>query len=97
MNSSYSSALRQTKPRVLVSTKPENDPSARTQTELLCKPIRRIKEEKSMTRNHGGGIIGRGIIKKEPLRREVSGRHLGGIWDARMEVRSPSTVNYEVK
>jgi len=39
-------------------------------------------EEKSMTRNHGGGIIGRGVIEKESLRREASGRHLGGIWEA---------------
>jgi len=39
-------------------------------------------EENSMTRNHGGGIIGRGIIEKESLRRKVCGRHLGGIWEA---------------
>ena len=49
------------------------DPSTRPQTEFLCKPIRRIMEEKSMTRNHEGGIIGRGIIEKESL-----GRHRGG-------------------
>jgi hypothetical protein len=36
-------------------------------------------EEKSMTRNHGGGIIARGVIEKELLRREASGEHLGGI------------------
>ena len=40
----------------------KNDPSTRPQTEFLCKPIRRIMEEKSMTRNHEGEIIGRGII-----------------------------------
>ena len=34
-----------------------------------------------MTRNLGGGIIGRGIIQKESLRREASGKHLGGIWE----------------
>jgi hypothetical protein len=33
-------------------------------------------EENSMTRNYGGGSIGRGIIEKESLRREASG--LGG-------------------
>jgi hypothetical protein len=38
-------------------------------------------EEKSMKRNYGGGIIGRGIVEKESLRREASGRHLGGIWE----------------
>jgi hypothetical protein len=38
-------------------------------------------EEKSMTRNHEGEIIGRGIIEKGSLR-EASGRHLGGIWEA---------------
>jgi hypothetical protein len=38
------------------------DPSTRPQTEFLCKPIRRIMEEKSMTRNHEGEIIGKGII-----------------------------------
>ena len=53
-----------------------NDPSARPHTEFLCKPIRKIMEEKSMTRNHRGGMIGRGIIEKESLRR-ASGRHLG--------------------
>jgi hypothetical protein len=36
-------------------------------------------EGKLMTRNHGGGIIGRGVIEKKSLRREASGRHLGGI------------------
>jgi len=35
-----------------------------------------------MTRNHGGGIIGRGVIEKESLRREASGRHMGGNWGA---------------
>ena len=54
-----------------------NDPSTRPHTEFLCKPIRRIMEEKSMTRNHEGEIIGRGIIEKGSLR-EASGRHLGG-------------------
>ena len=38
-------------------------------------------EEKSMTRNREGEIIGRGIIQKGSLR-EASGRHLGGIWEA---------------
>ena len=41
--------------------------------------------------NHGGeinneeswkGSIGRGVIEKESLSREASGRHLGGIWKA---------------
>ena len=54
-----------------------NDPSVRPQTEFLCKPIRQIMEERSMTRNHEGEIIGRGIIEKGSLR-EASGRHLGG-------------------
>ena len=63
----------------------KNDPSARPKTELLCKPIRRIMEEKSMTRNHGGGIIGRGIMEKASLRREASGRHLGDIWEGNWE------------
>ena len=36
-----------------------------------------------MTRNHGGGIIGREIIEKESLRGEASRRHLGGIWSRR--------------
>ena len=40
-----------------------------------------IMEEKSMTRNHEGEIIGRGIIEKGSLR-EASGRHLGGMWEA---------------
>ena len=35
-----------------------------------------------MKRNHGGGIIGRGIIEKYALRREASGRHMGGNWGA---------------
>jgi hypothetical protein len=45
-------------------------------------------EEKSMTRKHGGRIIGRGRIEKDSLRREASGRHLreifeaSGIWEA---------------
>jgi hypothetical protein len=34
-----------------------------------------------MTRNHGGRIVGRGIIEEESLRREACGRHLGGIWE----------------
>ena len=73
-----------------------NDPSARPQTEFLCKQIRRIMEEKSMTTTHAGGIIGRGTIEKESLNGELSwehigasekhwevfGRHLGGIWEA---------------
>ena len=57
----------------------KNDPSVTPQTELVCKPIRRIMEEKSMTRHHGGKIIGRGIIERESLRMEA----LGGIWDLR--------------
>jgi hypothetical protein len=39
-------------------------------------------EKKSMTRDHAGRVIGREIIEKESLRREASGRHLGGIWEA---------------
>ena len=44
-------------------------------------------QEKSMTRNHGGGIIGIEIIEKESSRgeasrTEASGRHLGCIWEA---------------
>ncbi len=35
-----------------------------------------------MTRNHGGVIIGRGIIEKESLSREAFGKHLGSIWKA---------------
>ena len=41
-----------------------------------------------MTRNHGGGIIGRESIEKESLRGKASSmwdaseRHLGGIWEA---------------
>ena len=35
-----------------------------------------------MTRNHGGGLIGREIIEKESWREEVSGRHLRCIWEA---------------
>ena len=51
-----------------------------------------------MTRNHGRGIIGRGIIEKESLRRNrergikvgqslrkrhgASGEHLGALWEA---------------
>ena len=35
-----------------------------------------------MTRNHGGGLIGREIIEKESLRKAASRRHLGGIWKA---------------
>jgi hypothetical protein len=38
--------------------------------------------EKSMTRNHGGGLIGREIIEKESWREEASGRHLRRIWEA---------------
>jgi hypothetical protein len=60
----------------------ENLFSARPQTEFLCKPIRRIMEDEGMTRSHGGGIIGRGIIEKESLRRETSERYLGGISEA---------------
>ena len=36
-------------------------------------------KEKSMTKNHGGGVIGRGITEKESLRREASGVYLGDI------------------
>ena len=32
-------------------------------------------KEKSMTKNHGGGIIGGAIIERESLKREASGRH----------------------
>ena len=39
-------------------------------------------KEKSIKKNHGGGIIGKGIIEEESLRRKASGRHLGGIWEA---------------
>ena len=36
-----------------------------------------------MTRKDGGRIVGgRGIIVKETLRREASGKPLGGIWEA---------------
>jgi hypothetical protein len=35
----------------------------RPQTKFLCKPIRGIMEEKSMTRNHRGEINGRAIIE----------------------------------
>jgi hypothetical protein len=38
--------------------------------------------EESSKRNHGGESIERAIIEKESLRREASGRHLGGIWYA---------------
>jgi hypothetical protein len=64
----------------------KKDPSTRPSTEFLCKPIRGIMEEKSMTRNLEGGIIVRGIIEKESLRRHSGGaiieegacrRHLG--------------------
>ena len=48
------------------------DPSARPQTEFLCKPIWRIMQEKSITRNHGGGIIGREIMQKEAWMGEAS-------------------------
>ena len=44
-----------------------NDPSARPQTEFLCKPIQEVMEQESLTRNH---------------LREASGKHLGGIWTA---------------
>ena len=73
----------------------KKDPSTRPSTEFLCKPIRGIMEEKSMTRNLEGGIIVRGIIEKESLRRHSGGaiieegacrRHLGGIWES---ARSP--------
>jgi hypothetical protein len=39
-------------------------------------------QEKSMTRNHGGGIIGIEIIEKESSRGETSRRRVGGIWEA---------------
>jgi len=39
-------------------------------------------QEKSMTRNHGEGIIGIEIIEKESSRGEASRRHPGGIWEA---------------
>ena len=45
------------------------DPSARPQTEFLCKPIRRIMEEKSIKRNPGGGLVGGAMIEKISLRR----------------------------
>ena len=47
----------------------KNDPSARPQTEFLCKPIPRIMEEKSIKRNHGGGVVGGAMIEKRSLRR----------------------------
>ena len=37
---------------------------------------------KSMTGNHGGGIIGIEIIEKESSRGEASRRRVGGIWEA---------------
>ena len=46
-----------------------HDPSARPQTEFLCKPIRRIMEEESIKRNHGGGLVGGAMIEKRSLRR----------------------------
>ena len=69
----------------------KKDPSTRPSTEFLCKPIRGIMEEKSMTRNLEGGIIVRGIIEKESLRRHsggaiieggASGNPLGALWEA---------------
>ena len=45
------------------------DPSARPQTEFLCKPIRRIMEEKSIKRNHGVGLVEGAMIEKRSLRR----------------------------
>ena len=63
-------------------TKNPHDPSARPQTELLCKPASRIMQEKCMTRNHGGDVIGIGIIEKESLRGVLSRGHVGGIWEA---------------
>jgi hypothetical protein len=68
-----------------------NGPSTKPQTEFLCKPIRGIMEEKSMTRNDEGGVIVRGIIEKESLRkhgggaiieRGASGSPLGAFWEA---------------
>ena len=44
-----------------------NDPSARPQTEFLCKPIQEVMEQESLTRNH---------------LREASGKYPGGIWKA---------------
>ena len=52
-------------------------------------------KEKSVTKYHGGGIIGGAIIEKKSLMRnhwkenhlegiwKASGRHPGGIWDAK--------------
>ena len=45
-----------------------NDPSARPQTEFLRKPIRKIMEEKSIKRNHGGGLVEGAMIEKRSLR-----------------------------
>jgi hypothetical protein len=50
-----------------------DDPSTRPQTEFLCKPIGTIMKERSMTSNHDGETIGRGIIEKESLRRNHGG------------------------
>jgi hypothetical protein len=41
-----------------------------------------MTKDKTMRRNHGGEIIGRGIIEKESLRRGASWKHLGCIWEA---------------
>ena len=56
-----------------------------------------------MTRNHGGGVIRRGIIRKESLRREASGRHLGGDWEAstvgfppKPQQTSPKTEHWKI-
>ena len=42
---------------------------------FLCKPIRRIMEETSMTRQEES-------LEEESYRRDHWGRHLGGIWEA---------------
>jgi hypothetical protein len=44
-------------------------PAQKTQPRFVCEPIRRIGKEKSMARNHEGGIISRRIIEKESLRK----------------------------
>jgi hypothetical protein len=58
---------------------------------FLCKPVRRIMEEKSMTRSHGGlnhwKRNHRGGIIEEAGIWKASGRHLGGIWEAPGEPR----------
>ena len=58
---------------------PARDPQNRC---FVCKPAWEMMEDKSMTKNHGGGIIGGAIIEKESSRRETSAKHLGSIWEA---------------